>query len=407
VKVLIAGGGTGGHLYPGIALAEEVVTRHHANQVVFVGTERGLEARVVPAAGYKLETIRAQGLKGKGVVGLFKGLFALPVAFVESVRILQRHKPDVVVGVGGYASGPVVLAAALMGIPTAVQEQNALPGLTNKVLGRFVRVVFTAFEEARPFFPSRKVQLVGNPIRRKLMENFLRSRMLHDKFSLLVFGGSLGARGINQRMIDALEHLQDLKDQLHIVHQTGKNDLETVRKGYADKGFEAQAQVVEFIEDMSSAYARAELVVCRAGATTLSELTVAKKASILIPFPFATDNHQEVNAQSLVKAGAALMFRESELTGEQLAREIRRLKEDPEKRRQMEKKAGLLGRPEAAKELADVLVDLMTQTYGPSGRAEARGEDPNPKKPGKDKKPGGDAKMSGGSEKAGDPEKHV
>jgi UDP-N-acetylglucosamine--N-acetylmuramyl-(pentapeptide) pyrophosphoryl-undecaprenol N-acetylglucosamine transferase len=407
VKVLIAGGGTGGHLYPGIALAEEVVTRHHANQVVFVGTERGLEARVVPAAGYKLETIRAQGLKGKGLVGLFKGLFALPVAFIESIRILQRHKPDVVVGVGGYSSGPVVLAAALMGIPTAVQEQNALPGLTNKLLGRVVRVVFTAFEEARPFFPSRKVQLVGNPIRRKLMENFLRSRMVHDKFSLLVFGGSLGARGINQRMIDALDHLQDLKDQLHIVHQTGKNDLETVRKGYADKGFEAQAQVVEFIEDMSSAYARAELVVCRAGATTLSELTVAKKASILIPFPFATDNHQEVNAQSLVKAGAALMFRESELTGEQLAREIRRLKEDPEKRRQMEKKAGLLGRPEAAKELADVLVDLMIQTYGPSGRAEARGEDPNPKKPGKDKKPGGDAKMSGGSEKAGDPEKHV
>jgi len=407
VKVLIAGGGTGGHLYPGIALAEEVVTRHHANQVVFVGTERGLEARVVPAAGYKLETIRAQGLKGKGLVGLLKGLFALPMAFVESIRILQRHKPDVVVGVGGYSSGPVVLAAALLGIPTAVQEQNALPGLTNKLLGRVVRVVFTAFEEARPFFPSRKVQLVGNPIRRKLMENFLRSRMVHDKFSLLVFGGSLGARGINQRMIDALDHLQDLKDQLHIVHQTGKNDLETVRKGYADKGFEAQAQVVEFIEDMSSAYARAELVVCRAGATTLSELTVAKKASILIPFPFATDNHQEVNAQSLVQAGAALMFRESELTGEQLAREIRRLKEEPEKRRQMEKKAGLLGRPEAAKELADVLVDLMIQTYGPSGRAEARGEDPNPKKPGKDKKPGGDAKLSGGSEKAGDPEKHV
>jgi UDP-N-acetylglucosamine--N-acetylmuramyl-(pentapeptide) pyrophosphoryl-undecaprenol N-acetylglucosamine transferase len=407
VKVLIAGGGTGGHLYPGIALAEEVVTRHHANQVVFVGTERGLEARVVPQAGYPLETIRAQGLKGKGLVGLVKGLLALPMAFIESIRILQRHKPDVVVGVGGYSSGPVVLAAALLGIPTAVQEQNALPGLTNKLLGRVVRVVFTAFEEARPFFPSRKVQLVGNPIRRKLMENFLRSRMVHDKFSLLVFGGSLGARGINQRMIDALDHLQDIREQLHIVHQTGKNDLETVRKGYADKGFEAQAQVVEYIEDMSSAYARAELVVCRAGATTLSELTVAKKASILIPFPYATDNHQEVNAQSLVKAGAALMFREAELTGEQLAREIRHLKEDPEKRRQMEKKAGLLGRPEAAKELADVLVDLMIQTYGPSGRAEARGEDPNPKKPGKDRKLGGDAKMSGGSEQAGGPEKHV
>ena len=205
MKVLIAGGGTGGHLYPGIALAEEVVTRHHANQVVFVGTERGLEARVVPREGYPLETIRAQGLKGKGLVGLLKGLFALPVAFVESVRILQRHKPDVVVGVGGYASGPVVLAAWLMGIPTAIQEQNALPGLTNKLLGKVVKVVFISFEEARRFFPGKKVQLVGNPIRRKLMENFLRSRVAHEKFSLLVFGGSLGARGINQRMIDALD----------------------------------------------------------------------------------------------------------------------------------------------------------------------------------------------------------
>ncbi len=404
MKVLIAGGGTGGHLYPGIALAEEVVTRHHANQVVFVGTERGLEARVVPREGYPLETIRAQGLKGKGLVGLIKGLLALPMAFVESVRILQRHKPDVVVGVGGYSSGPVVLAAALMGIPTAVQEQNALPGLTNKLLGRFARVVFTAFEEAGPFFPSHKVQLVGNPIRRKLMENFLRSRVAHEKFCLLVFGGSLGARGINQRMIDALDHLQDIKDQLHIVHQTGKNDLETVRKGYADKGFDSQAQVVEYIEDMSDAYARAELVVCRAGATTLSELTVAKKASILIPFPYATDNHQEVNAQALVKAGAALMFRESELTGEMLAVEIRRLKADPEKRRQMEKKAGLLGRPEAAKELADVLVDLMVKTYGPSGRAEARGEDPNPKKP---KKSNGGEKKPGGEQQAGGSEKQV
>ena len=164
-------------------------------------------------------------------------------AIGQAGRIIDESRADVVVGVGGYASGPVVLAAALMGIPTAVQEQNALPGLTNKVLGRFVRVVFTAFEDAARFFPSRKVQLVGNPIRRKLMENFLRSRVAHEKFSLLVFGGSLGARGINQRMIDALEHLQDIKDQLHIIHQTGKNDLETVRKGYADKGFDGQAQL--------------------------------------------------------------------------------------------------------------------------------------------------------------------
>jgi UDP-N-acetylglucosamine--N-acetylmuramyl-(pentapeptide) pyrophosphoryl-undecaprenol N-acetylglucosamine transferase len=372
VKVLIAGGGTGGHLFPGIALAEEVTTRHHGNEVVFVGTERGLEARVVPKEGYPLELVKVQGLKGKSLFAFLKALIALPLAFIESFRILARQKPDVVVGVGGYASGPVVLAAWLMGIPTAIQEQNALPGLTNKLLGRVVRVVFTAFEGARRFFPEKKVQLIGNPIRRKLMDNYLRSHVAHERFSLLVFGGSLGARGINQRMIEALDSLGDLKDGLHFVHQTGKNDLEQVRQGYAEKGF--QADVVEFIDDMSSAYAKADLVVCRAGATTLAELTVCKKASLLIPFPHATDDHQAVNAKALVDAGAALMFRESELTGQKLAETIRTLKSQPAQLKNMEKKAGLLGRPEAAKELADVCVDMMVQTWGPNGRERAPAE---------------------------------
>jgi UDP-N-acetylglucosamine--N-acetylmuramyl-(pentapeptide) pyrophosphoryl-undecaprenol N-acetylglucosamine transferase len=345
VKVLIAGGGTGGHLFPGIALAEEVTTRHPGNEVVFAGTERGLEARVVPQAGYPLETIQAQGLKGKGFLGLLKGLLALPLAFIQSFLILLRHKPDVVVGVGGYASGPVVLAAWLMGIPTAVQEQNALPGFTNKVLGKVVKVVFTSFPEAARFFPPHKVHLIGNPIRRKLMDNYLRSSVAHDGFSVLVFGGSLGAKALNARMIEALDSLGDLKDQISFVHQTGKKDVEAVREGYRSRGF--RAQVSEFIEDMSAAYAGAELVVCRAGATTLAELTVCKKASILVPFPYATDNHQEVNAMSLVNVGAAVMLRESELTGPKLAEQIRELKAHPERRRQMEKRAGLLGRPEA------------------------------------------------------------
>lgn len=366
MKVLIAGGGTGGHLFPGIALAEEVVTRHHKNEVVFVGTEKGLEAKVVPQSGFPLELISVRGLKGKGFVQFLLGLLALPVAFIESIRILQRHKPDVVVGVGGYASGPVVMSAWLLGVPTAIQEQNALPGITNKILGKFVRVVFTAFDEARRFFPEGKVQLVGNPIRRKLMDNYLRSHVAHEKFSVLVFGGSLGAKGLNQRVVDALGHLEDLKTEMTFLHQTGKNDLEMVRKGYADKGF--QAEVVEFIDDMSAAYAKADLVVCRAGATTLAELTVCKKPSILVPFPYATDDHQAVNARAMVEAGAALMFREAELTGQQLAEQIRLLKTEPMRLKQMEKKAGLLGRPEASKELADVLVDLMVKAYGPNGR---------------------------------------
>lgn len=367
MRVLIAGGGTGGHLFPGIALAEEVVTRNPKNEAIFVGTERGLEARVVPASGFPLEKISVRGLKGMGFGRLLRGLLTLPVAFFQSWSILRRQRPDVVVGVGGYASGPVVLAAWMQRIPTLVQEQNALPGLTNKILGRLVRCVFIAFEEARAFFPRKKVQLIGNPIRRKLMDNYLRSRVQHPGFTVLVFGGSQGAKGINQRMIAALDHLGDLRERMDFIHQTGKNEVDSVSHAYASKGF--TAEVLAFIEDMSSAYARADLVVCRAGATTLAELTVCKKASILIPFPYAADNHQEVNARAMVESGAALMFRESELDGEKLAAELRALEADPERIRKMERKAGLLGRPEAAKEMADVCVQLMREAYGPGGRA--------------------------------------
>lgn len=366
MRLLIAGGGTGGHLFPGIAVAEEVTTRDTRNEVLFVGTDRGLEARVVPAYGWPLKTLQVQGLKGKGVGGLFRSLFRLPAAFAQSIRILRAWQPDVVLGVGGYSSGPVVLAAALMRIPTAIQEQNALPGLTNRILGAFVNRIFVAFEEARATFPVDKVVLIGNPIRRKLMDNYLRSSVAHERFTVLVVGGSLGARGLNQRVIEALGFLTDRKDALHFIHQTGKASLEEVKAGYEAHGF--SADVVEFIEDMSAAYMGCELVVCRAGATTLAELTVCKKASILVPFPHATDDHQAVNASSLVAAGAAVMFREETLTGERLAEEIRAIESDEPRRKQMEKRAGLLGRPEAAKELADVCVELMHEAWGPKGR---------------------------------------
>lgn len=374
MKVIIAGGGTGGHLFPGVALAEELTTRHFNNQVVFVGTRAGIEARVIPQTGFPLELIRAKGLKRMGLWGTLKGLFVLPLALLESWRILKAHRPDVVVGVGGYASGPVVLAAWLQRIPTAIQEQNAYPGLTNRILGKLVQVVFVAFEEARGHFPVQRTQLVGNPIRRKLMDNYLRSTVSHDRFTLLVFGGSLGARALNARVIDALDSLGDLKESLHFVHQTGKADVERVRQGYAEKGF--QAEVLEFIDDMSLAYAKSELVICRAGATTLAELTVCKKAAILVPFPYAADNHQEINARSLVESGAALMFREEELTGPALAAAIRDLKDNPAKLKMMQKKAALLGRPEAAKELADVCVQLMVEAYGPQGRERKALESP-------------------------------
>ncbi len=368
MRLLVAGGGTGGHVFPGIALAEEVVTRHPKNDVVFVGTARGLEASVVPIAGYPIELIDVRGLKGKGIGNVLAGLLRLPRAFVQSWRVLRKWRPDVVVGVGGYASGPVVLAARLMGIPTAVQEQNAVAGLTNRLLGRVVQAAFTAFREAGRQFPAHKVQQLGNPIRRSLLENYMRPvSKRDDRLRVLVFGGSQGAHGLNMRVIEALPFLSDLRDRVVFVHQTGARDRGQVEKGYAGVGF--TPDVREFITDMSAAYAGSDLVVCRAGATTLAELTVCKKPSILVPFPAAADNHQVVNARSLVDAGAAVMIEERDLTGELLAAEIRRVLLDPAVRDRMARAAGLLGRPQAASEIADVLTQLTVRRWGsPKGR---------------------------------------
>jgi UDP-N-acetylglucosamine--N-acetylmuramyl-(pentapeptide) pyrophosphoryl-undecaprenol N-acetylglucosamine transferase len=377
--VLIAGGGTGGHLFPGIALAEEVVDRHPRNDAIFVGTDRGLEARVVPQNGFVFEAIKSRGLKGMGFVKLLLGLLLLPLSFLSALSLLRKYKPDVVVGVGGYSSGPVVMSAWLMRIPTAIQEQNALPGLTNKILGKFVDAVFLSFEGAIPFFPYKRAHVLGNPIRRGLLENFLRSKTVHETFTLLIFGGSLGARGLNTRVIEALPFLKDLKGHIVITHQTGKNDLQTVKKGYAEADF--PADVREFIDDMAGAYLGADLVLCRAGATTLAELTVCKKPSILVPFPHATDDHQAVNAKALVDAGAAVMFREAELTGEKLAATIRELKNDPVRLQKMEKAAGALGRPEAAREIADVLQQLCLAKWGALTGKKREGEPLRPKLP--------------------------
>ena len=362
MRLLVAGGGTGGHVFPGIAIAEEVVTRHPANDVVFVGTARGLEATVVPKAGFPLELIEVRGLKGKGLADTLKNLLLLPLALWQSFQILRRWRPDIVVGVGGYASGPVVLAAWLLRIPTAVQEQNAIAGFTNRVLGRFARAAFTAFPEAARHFPRRKVYQLGNPIRRTLMENFMRPEARHDAWRLLVFGGSQGAHALNMRVIEALPHLADLRDRLHVTHQTGARDREQVEKGYRACGFEPDVR--EFITEMSAAYAGADLVVCRAGATTLAELTVCRKPSILVPFPLAADNHQVQNARSLVEAGAAVMIEEKDLTGELLAREIHAILSDPARREKMARAAGRLGNPQAAKEIADLCTDLVRRRWG-------------------------------------------
>ena len=360
MRLLIAGGGTGGHLFPGLALAEEVKTRHPRNEVLFVGSPRGIEVRAVPKAGFPLELIDIGPLKRQGVAGTLKGSFRLPRSLLQSIRILRRFDPDVVFGVGGYASGPVVMAAFLLGIPRAIQEQNALPGFTNKTLGKFAQAIFIAFEEARPFFPPARTHLIGNPIRRAFLDNYLHTKAPEERFSLLVTGGSQGAHALNLRVVEALELLApELGPRLRVLHQTGKGDAEEIAARYATlakAGLVAESSA--FIDDMAQAYAGADLLVCRAGATTIAELTVCKKPAILVPFPFAADDHQTVNARSLVRSGAAVLMPEADLTGQTLADEIKALAFDPDRLKRMSRASALLGRPEAAREIADVCVSL-------------------------------------------------
>jgi len=339
--------------------------------VLFVGTPRGLETRIVPRSGFPLELIDVGPLKRQGALGTLRGLGRLPRALWQSRRIVRKFDPDVVVGVGGYASGPVVMAAWMMRIPTAVQEQNALPGFTNRTLGRFARACFIAFDEARAGFPPARTHLLGNPIRRAFLDNYLHSKEPSgQRLSILVTGGSQGAHVLNLRVAEALEQLApELGRRLRVVHQTGEKDLQEIVRRYralGESGVDAQATA--FIDDMANAYAQADLLVCRAGATTIAELTVCKKPAILVPFPYAADDHQTVNARSMVRNGAAILLQERDLTGQKLAGELRALEADRERLRRMARQSGLLGRPEAAREIAEVCVSLCSRRLVREGR---------------------------------------
>jgi UDP-N-acetylglucosamine--N-acetylmuramyl-(pentapeptide) pyrophosphoryl-undecaprenol N-acetylglucosamine transferase len=357
-RILIAGGGTGGHLFPGIALAEEFSGRGQGHRVRFVGTARGLEVRHVPRAGFELELIEVGALKGRGLLGWLRGLMRLPRALWQSRRILRAFRPDVVVGVGGYASGPVVLMAWLGRVPCVVLEQNALAGFTNRILGRLVRRAVVAFPEAEACFPRGKAILLGNPVRRALVENFLLSREPHEQPRMLVFGGSQGARALNRLVPEAVARLRQRLPGLEVTHQTGEAERDSVAARYAELGLEGGVEVLGFIEDMAAAYRRADLVICRAGATSVAELSLCRAPAILIPFPHAADNHQEKNARALVEAGAALMLREAALGPAELAELAGGLLAEPERLAAMQAAAGRVSRPESAREIADLVLDL-------------------------------------------------
>jgi len=355
MRLIVAGGGTGGHLFPGIAVAEEFLARGAENEVLFVGTSRGIEARLLPKLGYRLELISASGMKGMGTAKKFLSAGRLIYGYAQSRKILKAFKPDLVLGVGGYASAPLVLAARGMGIKSFIHEQNAAPGLTNKILGRLVERIFISMPESEGFFPKESTLMTGNPIRKEILWSFHeRVASAGDRFSLLVFGGSAGAQRINSALLEALPFLAGVKERLSITHQTGERDVERVRAGYQAAGFEAK--VASFIDDMSSAYGAADLVICRAGATTIAEVTACGKGCIFIPYPYAADDHQRKNAESLLNREAGFMILEEELSGERLAAQVLELMAEPEKLAEVERNARSLAQLDAAQAIVAAMM---------------------------------------------------
>jgi len=354
MKVLIAAGGTGGHIYPGIAVAKEIMRRDKASEILFVGTARGLETKIVPENGFQLSLINSAGLKNMGFAGKLKGLAILPRSFFEARMLLKKFKPDAVVGAGGYVSGPVLLTASFMRIPTLVMDSNALPGFTNRQLARFVDKAALTFDEALPFFGKKGV-VTGNPVRKEFFE--IKTRPSSDEINLLVFGGSQGARAINNAMAEALGGLGSYEDRLQITHQTGESDFEKMRELYDRSDFQ-NADVRLFISNMFYEFEKADLVICRAGATTCAELGAAGKASIMIPLPTAADDHQRRNAEAFQNAGAAEMLLQADLSGENLAKKIVELIESPEAIERMEEAAKKLGRKDAAEATVDLIEEL-------------------------------------------------
>jgi UDP-N-acetylglucosamine--N-acetylmuramyl-(pentapeptide) pyrophosphoryl-undecaprenol N-acetylglucosamine transferase len=360
MAVVIAGGGTGGHLYPGIAVARELLRRLPDTVVTFAGTARGIEARVVPKEGFPLDVIRSAGLKGMSPGALINGLGLLPLGGVDAWRIISRRRPDLVIGVGGYSSGPVVLAAAARGVPTMVLEQNAVPGMTNRLLARVVKAAAVTFESTVSFFGGRGF-VSGNPVRPEFLASGAGSEQTDETGAagpprVLIFGGSQGAHAINMAMVEAAPRLAARRGGLAITHQTGPRDLERVRDGYRSGGLDARVE--PFLYEMDREMKAADLIVSRAGATTIAELTAAGKAAVLVPLPTAADDHQRKNAEVLARAGAAEMIEQKSLTGAHLAERILALLDDPGRRRAMADAARRLARPDAARVIVDRALEL-------------------------------------------------
>jgi UDP-N-acetylglucosamine--N-acetylmuramyl-(pentapeptide) pyrophosphoryl-undecaprenol N-acetylglucosamine transferase len=362
LRVLMVAGGTGGHIFPALVVAEELRARSTAGEasssyeIQFLGTGRGLEARLIPAAGFPLRTVSAAGLKGIGGWRRVRNLLVLPRSAIETGAILSRFRPDVVVGLGGYVAGPAMLEAALAGIPTLLIEPNAIPGFTNRVLGPMVKLAVVGFSETAGHYGAKAV-VTGHAVRREFYTVPPREHV--PPFTVLILGGSQGSSAINDCVVRSLPLFRKWDEPPRFLHQTGEREYNAVRQAYQESG--VSAEVVTFIEDVPGAFARADLVISRAGANTVAELAAAGKAAVLIPFPGAADQHQLGNARALERAGGARIIEQRDLTPERLVAEVGDLLGAPQRLKEMEKAARSLARPDAAARIADLVESLAAK----------------------------------------------
>jgi UDP-N-acetylglucosamine--N-acetylmuramyl-(pentapeptide) pyrophosphoryl-undecaprenol N-acetylglucosamine transferase len=366
-RIIITGGGTGGHLFPGIALAQAMINTLPRCEVLFIGTERKVDRNGLANMGFKAISLKGLGIKGKSPMAKIKAILFQPVALFQAARIIRKFRPDLVFGVGGYISGPVILAARLLGATTCIHEQNSIPGLANRILGRIVHRVFVSLPGSENYFPASRVVFSGNPLRSAILEKASESRRKEDGVSmtLLVLGGSQGARPLNSLMLEAAEgSFAGLTPLPHIIHQTGMHDENRVREKYIALGITARVQA--FFTDMAEVYGAADLAVSRAGATTIAELTACCKPAILVPVPHAADNHQEMNGRYLVEAGGAVMFRQAELDGNKLGEEIKRLLSDRKRLAEMAARAGKAAKPGATGTIVTECLKLLRNRAGSS-----------------------------------------
>ena len=355
-RLLLTGGGTGGHLFPAVATAEKVMTAMPGSRVLFIGTRRKLDRDSLERYGFSVETIHSYGLKGKSIIELIKALLVLPLSLIESCYHVLRFKPDVVMGVGGYVTGPVVAAAWMLRKPTLIHEQNSVPGLANRLLGRLVDRICLSLPRSERFFPAGKTAVTGNPVRRAIIESGAAPRAKTGPKTLLVLGGSQGAQAVNRLMVEAVTGRAGDFSSIRLIHQTGSIDEQVVSRAYAELGLEHQ--VGAFFTDMAELYRQADLIVSRAGATTLAEISVVGTPAVLIPYPFAADNHQEQNGAWYAESGAAVLFLEKDLTGDRLAKEILDIFDDQERRALMAAAMKKRGITDAAERIVDICLEL-------------------------------------------------